>query len=104
MSHENEVNSANQIFKRAGRTRQTRLSGSENIEHGFGVKFRATGDARVMATKSMQAIRIRRRDERFAEFAGYFCGLSVGVQRPFMKMADFNPIETVDFLKQPPPD
>jgi len=57
-----------------------------------------------MPTEGVEPVSIGRRDERFVKTPGHARGSAVRIQRPLVKMAEFDGVETIFFREQPPAD
>src|SRR5450631_3101460 len=94
MSEKDEIDRTGQIEKRTWRTRQLERTTAQTSKNIFGrqiavearVFARRSRHARVMPAESMQSMRIRCRDQRFAKFLRDRRRAAVRIQEPFVKM------------------
>ena len=55
-----------------------------------------------MPTECMQPVRVGSGDQWLAKSRRNFCRAAIRIQETFMKMANFNRVETIYFFKQAP--
>ena len=100
MREENEIDRAGKIDNRAGWACQPERAAPQTGEHIFRRQLELRRHTRIMAAESMQPMRVRCCDQRFAKFRRDRGRAAVRVQEAFVKMTKLDRVEAIDFRNQ----
>lgn len=104
MCEKDEIHRAYKIDKTARRTREPRRARSQRSENAFNCKLTWNLNAGVMTAERVQLVRIGRGDQWFPEPPRHSFRAPVRIEQAFVKMAELNGVEAIDFRKQPLPN
>ena len=100
MSKEKEVNRARKIDNRRGRTHDPARSTPQGRKDFFNRDLSWARDARVVAPKRVQLVRIRCGDKRFPKLRRFFHGSAVQIEKSFVKMTKLDRVEAIDLIEK----
>ena len=100
MDDEHKIDRADQIDKGTGRIGYLQRSAPQSADHILDGQFCRLRDAGVVGAKSVELMRVRRRDERLAETLRNFHCPPIRIEEAAPEMAELDRIETIDMFQQ----